>query len=160
MYANSKLAQILHSRALQRRHGNPKTCVRFVSVCPGWVATNIAGNEWSPPYWFMQLFGFPVTGWGISSVLQAMLDTRATGDHFVNAALSDFRGFVPHFLFRSWVYEWGIRDNFVQLFAAMLIGVQKFCPMVGSALPSVESYDEDLQEALYDWTHKETSEYL
>ena len=157
-YANSKLAQILHSRALQRR--NHQTRVRFVSVCPAWVATNIAGNEWSPPYLLMQLFGFPVMGWGISSVLQAMLDTRATGDHFVNAALSDFRGFVPDFLFRSWVYEWGIRDTFAQLFATVLIGVQKFGPMVGTALSSVESYDENLQEALYEWTYKEVSEYL
>jgi retinol dehydrogenase 12 len=50
-YANSKLAQILHARALKRRHPVLGKA-RVVSVCPTWVQTNIttsSGKHVCPP---------------------------------------------------------------------------------------------------------------
>jgi len=38
-YGNNKLAQVLHSKEMTRR--SPSEHIQIVSVCPGWVNTNI-----------------------------------------------------------------------------------------------------------------------
>jgi len=65
-YANTKLAQIWHSRSIV---GCESVC-----ACPTWVATGIAGESNRS---FLQKFAFPVEGSGISSALNAIFRTSA-----------------------------------------------------------------------------------
>lgn len=94
-YSNSKLAQILHARAL--RHylqqqgqeagisGN-SSWLRTVSVCPAWVATSIGGDEGSVGHMILALLAFSLddnkdktsSGVGLASTLRAMFDGSRT----------------------------------------------------------------------------------
>lgn len=93
-YANSKLAQIYHTKAFSYRrrrqqllllqqendkvvrdhHHNDKYMIPMISYCPMWVGTDIARNDVGGVH-IMKLLGYHVNGWGISSALHAMFDT-------------------------------------------------------------------------------------
>lgn len=100
-YGNSKLAQILHARALQRRvpvqgkrkkkntnkgksaknkKNRPNSAtitnrnLNFVSVCPAAVGTKIVGKGLQKELY--SFFSFPVNGFGIHSILYAMFDDQ------------------------------------------------------------------------------------
>merc|ERR1711862_561558 len=68
-YPNSKLAQIMHARSLSRKFENDN--IKFISICPGWVATNIVKGKLAQL--ILKKFAFPSDGIGLSSVLNAML---------------------------------------------------------------------------------------
>ena len=81
-YANSKLSQILHARALNARYPATTTTtptqLLAVSACPSWVGTDIGGPKGSMMHSLLQFFTFPSTGFGLSSILHAILDTDTT----------------------------------------------------------------------------------
>ena len=85
-YANSKLAQLLHARMLNRKFFNlenqgsnsiNRVYVLFVSACPGWVGTKIMRSKIEQESWRERLFyamTYDVDGYGLSSILKAMFD--------------------------------------------------------------------------------------
>ncbi len=86
-YANSKLAQLLQARILNRKffsflgnrrdHFQDRVYVPFVSACPGWVGTKIMRSKIEKESWRERLFYFMTydsDGYGISSILKAMFD--------------------------------------------------------------------------------------
>lgn len=85
-YANSKLAQLLHARMLNRQFFNlenegnnsiNRVYVPFVSACPGWVGTKIMRSKIEQESWRERLFyimTYDVDGYGLSSILKAMFD--------------------------------------------------------------------------------------
>jgi hypothetical protein len=159
-YANSKLAQILHARALQRRYGDKIT---VVSACPVWVGTQIAAQKGSLMHdAFLQL-AFPVEGHGINSFLYAMLDDNSNdsnhGDFYVNTTCTN-----PNIMDQmpAWMsHVLPIRDCVGSILAFSGLVFQRMAPAVKRTNPSSRaSYDKELQESLYEFSKTAVAEYL
>jgi NAD(P)-dependent dehydrogenase (short-subunit alcohol dehydrogenase family) len=159
-YANSKLAQILHMRALQRRTTNDKVTV--VSACPSWVSSNIAAATGTRAHDFAQHWMYPVDGFGVSSILRAVVNADAQGgDFYINTA------FVPQFArcmdsIPSWLSKYTpIRDVIASIGAiGFLFHFQKLFPVGRVAPSSKASYNGELQEQLYQWSYQRVSKWL
>lgn len=156
-YSNSKLAQILHARALRRHHPlwskSPKA--RIVSVCPGIVGTNIGGDTFKKA---MDL-GFPVDGWGIATPLMAIFMDKEDGDYLTSASVFDL-AFLSNYLHHPLFYLSGLRDATVWVFLFIVGALQRVTARVASQRSSSESYDEALGDSLYRWSLRAVQEYL
>ena len=126
-YANSKLAQIMHGRSLSRKLKQDGSKVRVVSVCPGWVATNVAGSSGFRKM-LLQTIAYPNDGFGLASTLNAMFlpDAGAdeTKDFFVNSAVFDVLGVTVENMGlagKEWPAAIGFRDAISWLFAIVLL---------------------------------------
>jgi NAD(P)-dependent dehydrogenase (short-subunit alcohol dehydrogenase family) len=152
-YSNSKLAQILIARAFQRRSG-----IRTVSVCPGWVATNIGDGMPFPFAWLMSKCGYAPDGWGISSALQAIFGEEE-GDYVTNSRAV---GIFPFLLRRPCCLCPGaIRELWVSAVIALLLILQRMLGVyTGPSPSSLESHNETIQDALYEWSLSAVEEYL
>jgi hypothetical protein len=115
------------------------------------VGTNIVGKWWS--FW-LGLVSFPYDGYGVKSALVAILDTKSNADYFTNSVMSEVAhsliGFCPN----------ALRDFMFLPYATMIMLGQKSGATVASRPSSPESYNETLQESLYNWSHKTVREYL
>ena len=85
-YGNSKMAQILHARSLRRTH----PWLQAVSVCPTWVGTQIGAKNGTLLHSLLEATAFPVDGFGLSSILHAILDYRSplddgSNDFYINS---------------------------------------------------------------------------
>lgn len=155
-YANSKLSQILHARALQRRHEE----ISAVSVCPAWVGTQIGGNKGSLIHFLLSKVAFPVNGYGLSSILHALFDEESSsrGDYYVNVDLGIpiVMDYMP-----SWTYSalpfWDIATS---IYSACLFHVQRLFVVKTTRPSSFVSYNEQLQEELYNWSKTAVSQWL
>lgn len=148
-YANSKLAQLLHARALAREY----PFLRTMSACPGWVATPIAGSNWTPQYHIMNNLAFPVERWGLASTLEGLFEDKRTArkhDFYVNTRLSSLP--VLSWFHSNWVFKYGVRDTVLFFAASVMLFMQRFFPAGFPTESSPESYDESLQDALYEWS--------
>jgi NAD(P)-dependent dehydrogenase (short-subunit alcohol dehydrogenase family) len=185
-YSNSKLAQILYSRAASRRWSilssqqDKSSTVRFASFCPGWVGSGFAGPKDSILGWILCTFGFSVHGWGTSSALQAMFDippninntgdgnnkdnvtdALALHDYYVNTSvLAPFQWMFR--LTTAWMYQVGIRDVLTFVGSGTAVFIQKFFrpPLAYATNSSPESYNVQLQDAFYDWSYEAIRPYL
>ena len=156
-YANTKLAQLLHSRALKRHH--PLLAeARIVNVCPAWVATQIQRNGGLFKY-LMSAGAFDVNGWGMASTLLALFDTEEKGDYYTNTKLFDVAHYVMAYQ-TSWMYQLGIRDVIGAAMAFSILFTQRLTPEAKSSVSSPESYDEALGDALYNWSMFAVKEFL
>ena len=165
-YANTKLAQIWHSRSMRKKSG--KDC-SSVLACPTWAATGIAGDDGRS---FLETFAFPVShfGPGVTSSINAILRTDEElkeGD-----ALDDGKCFVANsriievlapFLKFDLIKnpQLGWRDTVVDIFAIVLLLGQRFTHskfLMQETSP--ESNEEVKWDAFYDWSRKSVEEYL
>lgn len=81
-YANSKMAQILHARALARKLEERGSPVTIASVCPGFVFSNMTSPGPLASFVGGRLLYAP-DGAGLSSTFNAMFKDGA-GDYFLN----------------------------------------------------------------------------
>ena len=163
-YSNSKLAQLLHARAVQAVAATSEQHhIRTVSVCPGWVSTQIGGDAGSVGHTILQLLAFPLrdNGWGLASTLRAIFDDdNVKEDFYINSALSEAPHLFPRQFRSNWVADTGLRSLLAVSFANVLLLMQKFFYTARPARSSVESYDMDLAMNLYNWSKEEIKEYL
>ncbi len=183
-YADSKLAQILHARSLQRRYPTIRkrnsTWIR--SACPAWVGTNIGGQPGSLIHSIVNRFGFSIEGWGLASILQAIFfdenignsgsesisknqkSATLTNDFFVNTYWTVWfsRLFLnlDFILGQPLVYKSGLRDCIANAAANMMLFTQKLLPFSGPSPSSPESYNIDLQDQLYQWSREAVSPWI
>lgn len=161
-YSNSKLAQILHARSLQRKYG-----VEAVSVCPTWVGTQIVASTKSIVHSIFSMLAFPFDGFGLSSVFHAMLDVSSIDysdqttiaspkDFYVNSGTNDD---VSMFKFLPYS-TLPIRDLVLQFTSVYLLLFQRLMPIRETHSSSPESYDENLQDTLYNWSHIAVAKWL
>ena len=157
-YANSKLAQILHARALRTQH----SFLRTVSVCPAWAATSIGGDPGSLTHTSMSYLAYPLedNGWGLASTLRALLDyDNDTEDFYINTGLSRLGPYL--LVFPHWMTDTGLRILITDTFAiGVMLFLQKFFHTASPAPSSVESYDMELGMRLYHWSKEKVKEYL
>ena len=153
-YANSKLAQILHARALQKRHESVTT----VSVCPAWVGTQIAAGEGTLVHSLFTRVAFPANEYGLSSVMHAMFDDKNTNDFYINVDSAATRVIDA---MHPWMYSLlPIRDVICSMFAGWLLFSQRFGPVRKSRESSRASYNQTIQEELYSWSKQAVMEWL
>ena len=164
-YANSKLAQIIHARALSRKFKEEGSNISMVSVCPGWVGTNVAGT--TGLNMILQTIAYPSDGFGLASTLEAMFlpntGTNATMDYFVNSVGFDYLGFAvmnSGLVGKSWPVQTGIRDLIAWVSAIVLLFTQKLGSDPHHSFSSPESYNSTAQDNLYQWSKKAVSDWL
>lgn len=158
-YANSKLAQILHARSLKKRHKQ----ITAVSACPSWVGTEIGAGRGTLAHSLFTKVAFPVNGYGLSSILHALFDDDNSSnannhDFYVNV---DFGIPIVLDYLPSWTYSvLPIWDVVTSAFAMALLSFQRFFPVKIARTSSRASYNEQLQEELYEWSKTAVSEWL
>jgi NAD(P)-dependent dehydrogenase (short-subunit alcohol dehydrogenase family) len=158
-YANSKLAQIWHSRTT-------KKCVGSVCACPTWAGTGIAGEESRD---FLLQNAFDVSGPGIASALNAMLRS----DDELGDALNDGKSIVAnsrvieYIPFKDlWAMDWisrsGLRDIMAEVSALVLLIGQRFTfEQFIIQRSSPESYGcREGMESLRRWSLKAVEPFL
>jgi NAD(P)-dependent dehydrogenase (short-subunit alcohol dehydrogenase family) len=163
-YSNAKLAQVLHMRALQREYPD----IHSVSVCPGWVGTHIAGRPGDLFHFILNSLAFPVDGFGLNSLLHAVLQTEYEndkdhhdGDFYYNTRfVATVFAKVPKALMSPSFYVLGIRDTIMFVLAATMLIAQKFTPEAHTYQSSPESYNVELQDALYRWSRTAIAESM
>eukprot|EP00934_Nitzschia_sp_Nitz4_P002529 Nitzschia sp. Nitz4//scaffold78_size91513//72378//73702//NITZ4_004935-RA/size91513-snap-gene-0.127-mRNA-1//1//CDS//3329558148//2519//frame0 len=169
-YANTKMAQIVHAHALQSGKFTPQP-IHSVSICPTWVGTQIGAKEGSLSHRMFTLTAFDSNGFGLSSLLHAILDTKSLAecrkdrkDFYIN---SNF-GLIPSWSFNifnylpGWTYSiLPIRDMLANTWAFTLVYfTQKLLTTRVACQSASVAYDETLQEELYQWTRAAVSKYL
>ena len=181
-YGDSKLAQVLHMHALNRRLGqknskvqvsaeegqtNPPLTntplfgarVQAVAFCPAWAATGIAPEGIARAV--MGALAHPIEQ-SIHGLIHAVLhpDVKA-GDFVGNTNIVSYLPFKEHWLLSP--LHWNgfhLRDNLVDSFAMIMMLVQKFNFGAFVQDTSPESKDEQLQEKLYEWSMGAVREWL
>ena len=157
-YANTKLAQLWHSRSI--------TNCTSVCACPTWVATNIGGEDARD---FLERFAFPVSGAGITSTLNAIFRTEDElgdalngGTSFVaNSKIAEYLPLKSIWTSR-FVTQLGWRDPIVDFFGLILLLAQRFTHddfIVQQSSP--ESYNnKEGMDNFHRWSLNEVKPYL
>ena len=157
-YANSKLAQVYHARALAKRCKTQK--VKFISACPAWVGTNIAPEGLARRGLALLAFS---PNQGIYSALSSMFRPEIESGDFVGN--SNLISNLPP-------VTWVITSNFASVqfpqvrkvltdaFAGLLLVQQKYDFSYHVQRSSPESYDEAVGDALHEWSLKKLSDWL
>lgn len=155
-YANSKLAQLYQARAWQKEYPQ----LQFSSICPGWVGTGIGGTGLMR--WILAALAFPNEGWGVSSVIRAVLDNDSNeqGDFYINTDIFRIANVLMPKATASWFYQLALRDLVIGTAAYTVLVFQRFFANVGPMRSSPESYNEERGKALSEWSHKALEAYL
>ena len=166
-YANTKLAQLWHSRSIAGIL--PNGGCSSVCACPTWAATGIAGEEGKD---FLEKYAFSISdcGPGITSAINAMLRT----DSELGDALNDGKSFVAN----SRILEYlvgrtllasefitrtlGWRDALTDFLSIILLLCQKYTHedfIIQQTSP--ESFgDKQKREQFYQWSKEEIKRWL
>lgn len=157
-YANSKLGQILHARALSRRFVETGSKVRAVSACPGWVGTKVGGTGLMQS--LLEMIAYPNDGFGVASTCLAMFQPAAASgvdvDYYINSPVFEYLGD----LVKKTAIDGAFRDALSWVSAITLLYVQRLSPREKPSLSSPESYNETIQDSLFRWSHTAVSEWL
>ena len=161
-YSNTKLAQILHARALRRQKEMPKK-VQIASICPSWVGTNISGNDFGA--FFMKLFGFRSDGFGLAGLFHAMYHPDAgkseeTDFIATNAVVPRVAKLIPAIVKNKLISTLNLRPHLVHVGANFMLFAQRFVSGLYFSATSSEAYDVTLQDNLYHWSENEVSPWM
>ena len=149
-YSVSKLAQVLHVKELQRRISHEgQSSVKCISVCPGWVQTNILPSDWVGSA--IKYNSYNVQD-GILSAMGAMFDPSLHGGEFVanQILISSRYSWFRSLLQFTTIYK--LREPLVLLLAIVQVFTQSQSYGYHVHESSPESYDTYLQSDLYEWT--------
>jgi len=180
-YDNSKLAQIYHMRSLARDLAKSETNlnskkarsigdervsskVKIVSICPTWVGTSIAGSGLKER--LLRIFGYESNGFGLASILYAMFNPNA-GHENADGLMNDFVSNCALYRYLSstwmkyhWVHMTGLKHLYKAITATLVILFQKFFPLVYFTTTSSSSYNENYQDALYEWSKMTVAQWM
>ena len=160
-YGDSKLAQLLHMHALNRRiaSSHPRSNLAVIAFCPAWVGTDFAPAGIMRT--IVQSIGHSPAA-GIHGLLHALLHPAiVAGDFIGNTNIVNAVPFKDHLLARGfnvagWYYP---RDDLVDGMAVVMLALQRFSYGAFRQQGSPESRDEELQDALYGWSKRVVGEW-
>jgi NAD(P)-dependent dehydrogenase (short-subunit alcohol dehydrogenase family) len=160
-YANSKLAQILHAKELSKRKAisngtSVQKPVEFVSLCPGWVATNILPQNTIGHFIKNRAF---LSQDATQCAMCALFSPQISGGEFITNYWNFFleQNWTPHF-FAS-LTALGLRTPITHLLSIYVLLTQKFTFKCWFSTSSPESYDPSLAANLYDWSLEVTQKW-
>lgn len=159
-YGNGKLAMIFHSRALKRRKAELAKA-RIVSICPAWVGTNIMPSGTMGNLVIKHL-GFKNTGWGIASTLYAIFNDYddPEADYFSNSRALNMVAVSNEMAHAPWTFAFGLRDFGSFIMAFGVLGFQKLMAVAEPSISSPVTYNEELQDTIYDWSKTAIADWL
>ena len=139
------------------------SAVKILSVCPGWVGTNIAGKSVLGKV--INTFGFPVRE-GVLVAMAAMFDKGINGGAFAsNTKALPFFSFHDSVVYESerqimhsmiaLVQRLNIRFMLVNMLAGGMLFWQRLAYGFNIIASSAESEDVELAKELFDWTDSE-----
>jgi NAD(P)-dependent dehydrogenase (short-subunit alcohol dehydrogenase family) len=168
-YANTKLAQIWHSRSIAKAHKGARCS--SVCACPTWASTGIAGEGARS---FLDKYAFAVSdcGPGVTSAINAMLRT----DEELGDALDEGRSFVANSKILDYI-SIVVRGLLTSKFVSKIRGCRDFLAGILSAIllvgqkytyrdfilqeTSPESFeDEEKRDQFYKWSKEEVKTWL
>ena len=159
-YANNKLAQILHTQELNRRLGQSDDAsrLRVVSVCPGWVATNIIPTNLAGR--FISLLSYTSTAGALTALHGIVDDSIPSGSHLTNYFSAWTEPPLSYFLPRL-LDVLGIRQSkpVFGFFALWVIFTQGVTYGLHISSPSPQARDSRLGSLLYQWSMKAVEQY-
>jgi len=158
-YPSSKLAQILHGRSLskklQKRH-QQSSKIKVISICPGLVHTNIAATI-KLYQKRSELFGYSSNGYGLSSIINALF--RPNIGEEKTDFIYNFKSPIANG--NKWNHNVRLRRNFIKISRIFVPIIQKFFYVdLGIYNSSPESYNDTLQNDLYEWSLNAVSQWL
>lgn len=159
-YAVTKLAQVLHTKELQRRIDKSdlpnKNTIKAVTICPGWVQTNILGAD--PVARFISFHSFPSRA-GLLDIMSALFDKSLEGGSYVTNYLLPFRRYSWFDSMLTTTSKLGIRKMVTLLLGMLMLMMESWSYGYHKKDPSsLESRDPILAAKLYDWTRSELVE--
>jgi NAD(P)-dependent dehydrogenase (short-subunit alcohol dehydrogenase family) len=177
-YANTKLAQLWHSRAIgsrlkrQQQISSSTNTICSVCACPTWASTFIAGDDGSEGKEFLDKYAYSISncGPGITSSINAIFRQ----DDELDDAINDGSSFVANSRLVEYLYPANIlssnfitnklkwRDALTDFVAVLLLLLQKFTHeelIIQQTSP--ESYqDKQKIDQFYEWSLKEVQQWL
>jgi NAD(P)-dependent dehydrogenase (short-subunit alcohol dehydrogenase family) len=157
-YSNSKFAQVLHAKELQKRlNAIGQNSIKVQSVCPAWVATGILPNNLGGH--FVGRHAFTPKAAALIPI-GAAVKPECKGGEFVAIFQNWFSNQSwSHDLFRK-ITSWGIRDAACNALSMFILASQGKTYGVHIQPSSPEYDDDDLSSALYDWSEKVSTEFV
>jgi NAD(P)-dependent dehydrogenase (short-subunit alcohol dehydrogenase family) len=152
-YGVTKLANVIHARELQKRlagYGYPT--IKAVSVCPGWVQTNILAKDIMGYIIHSNAYNIQE---GILSSMCAIFDKDHKGGEFVTNQIMPLSTYPWFDSFLKTLTSLGIRDQVVLGLATAVLCLQSQSYGYHIHRPSPEADDAQLTAAFYDWTMEE-----
>lgn len=149
-YGVSKLANVLHAVELQKRlpgFGYPN--LKIVSVCPGWVQTNILQKD--VVGYLVHSNAFKIQE-GILSSMGAIFDKDLQGGEFVSNQILPLSTYSWFDSMLQWLTQKGIRDPVMLGLATAVLIFQSQSYGYHIHKPSPEAADPALNKAFFDWT--------
>ena len=156
-YGVSKLAQVLHTHSVTKILKNDKRDkdVQIISVCPGWVKTNMIPV--GPIGQIIFRFAFPARA-AILTPIMAIIDPSLQGGEFVtNYQMPLAQGRLGRMILAAFT-KVGLRDIFTGVLAFAIALFESNSFGFHRQLPSEESLDEKLGQQLYDWSLNELTQ--
>lgn len=160
-YGNSKLAQVLHARALQRdMNKRGYKGLKAISVCPGWVSTNILPKDIAGQFVAHNAYAPAV---GVTSALTACFQPNLEGGEFIYNSWN-FMAELPYGM-TDRIFDVAnalgplFRQYLVVGLSMITLACQPFHYGAHVMPASRESYDETLQNNLYQWSTKVIADY-
>lgn len=153
-YGNTKLAQVLHLKKLQRvlDSKNKTNEVKTFSFCPGWVRTNILPKGAVGKYIASVAFSPQAS---VTAVLYGLFDKDLEGGSFVaNYRMPLTQSPIERF-FITLFTNLKLKGLVVNIAALLMTFFQKASFGYNKLLSSHESYDIELADKLYDWSIQE-----
>ena len=154
-YGNNKLAQVLHAIELQKRFSASKSNVRIVSVCTGFVDTNIL-----PDNIIGKIAGslaFRVEE-GILSTMFGLFDKNLEGGEFLGNSINFWARQTAVLNFAD---TWKVKGPLCSVLAGWILLFQKMSYGKCNVEPSSpDSMNVELAKSFYDWSKAEVSPYL
>lgn len=150
-YGVSKLANVFHAIELQKRlkgYGHPD--LKIVSVCPGWVQTNILGHKDIVAY-LVHSNAFKIQE-GILSSMNALFNKDLQGGEFVSNQIMPLSTYSWFDAMLQKLTEKQIRDPSVLILGTGVLLLQSQSYGMHVHRPSPECADEALTASFYDWT--------
>ena len=109
----------------------------------------------------IKYLGFKNTGWGIASTLYAIFnDEDPEADYFSNSRALNLVAVSNEMAHAPWTFALGLRDFGSFLMAFGVLGFQKLMPIAEPSIASPVTYNENLQDQIYDWSKQAVSDWL
>lgn len=132
----------------------------YSSICPAWVGTNIMppGTVGHP---VIKYLGFDPKGWGIASSLYGLFsDDDPDADYFSNSRALNLVAVKNEIAHAPWTFAFGLRDFGSFLMAFAVLALQKLTPAAEPSIASPVTYNENLQDQVYDWSKQAIADWL
>lgn len=109
----------------------------------------------------IKYLGFKNNGWGIASTLYGMFSQDyPTADYFSNSRALKLLTIHNEMAHAPWTFALGLRDFGSFLIAFGVLGFQKLVPIAEPSIPSPVTYNENLQDQIYDWSKQAVADWL